>query len=131
MKLPLSRREFLATASAGSVLGAFGEQVLAKDKPGESKLSLPTTSGGATGVKFAPTPSWARETPGWYIPNALSAGSCMLQFPVIPRYQLSSLVKSFRELPQLVTQAKSLGTEAIYLVDWYEPGWENKGDYIP
>ncbi|HEV8072183.1 MAG TPA: DUF6259 domain-containing protein [Planctomycetaceae bacterium] len=127
----MSRREFLATVGAGSALGAFGEQALAEDKPGEPRLSLPTTSGGATGVKFAPTPSWARETPGWYIPNALSAGSCMLQFPVIPRYQLSSLVKSFRELPQLVTQAKSLGTEAIYLVDWYEPGWENKGDYIP
>ena len=51
----------------------------------------------------------------------------------------SSQLTSFRDLPRLVAQAKSLGTEAIYLVDWYEgpsgsrpeSWWGEKGDYIP
>ena len=137
MKTSLNRRRFLAAAAAGSVLGALGKGALAGDNPGESRLFLPTRSGGATGVKFAPTPSWARDTPGWFLPNTISAGSCMLAFE--PVWIESSHLKSFRDLPRLLTQAKSLGTEAIYLVDWYEglPGsppynwWSNKGDYIP
>ena len=79
-KTSLNRRRFLAAAAAGSALGAFGKRAFAGDNPRESKLFLPTRSGGATGVKFAPTPSWARDTPGWFLPSAISAGSCMRDF---------------------------------------------------
>ena len=125
MKTSVNRRRFLSSVALGSTLGTFDKLAVAEDSPGESKLHLPTKSGGAAGVKFAATPDWARSTPGWYIPNVLSAGSCMLQFPVKREYQLPSLLKSFRDLPKLVAQAKSLGTEAIYLVDWYHHGWEH------
>lgn len=47
-------------------------------------------------------------------------------------------LKRFRDLPILLDEAKSLGLDTIYLVDWYEgpPGappidyWQAKGDYI-
>jgi len=74
---------------------------------------------------------WTYTNVLWYIPSALSAGACMLPFLPKREYELSSSVKSFRDLPALVPQAKSLGTEAIYLVDRYDPGWTNKRDYIP
>jgi len=61
----------------------------------------------------------------------------MLDFPLITF--LSNLIHDFRELPSLLDQARSLGTSAIYLVDWFEGKsgappfnyWMNKGDYIP
>jgi hypothetical protein len=55
----------------------------------------------------------------------------MLQFQPQARYALPSLIKTFRELPDLLTQANSLGTGTIYLVDWFEGDWTFKGDYIP
>jgi hypothetical protein len=151
----LSRRQFLAAMTlSGYPLAAFaqGRQsfrhniahlephqppaqslVLAK----EPSLYLPSTSGGATSLRFANTPHWARNTPGWFIPSSVSAGACMLLFPQI-RF-LPNLIKSFHDLPELLDQARALGTSAIYLVDWFEgqPGeprinyWMNKGDYIP
>jgi hypothetical protein len=135
----LTRRELIRVGGFGllSALAleetdSLAAQSTAKSVPAtESPLYLPSSGGAASGVRFANSPNWVRNTPAWYIPNVLSAGSCMLKFLPKRDYQLSSLVKSFRDLPGLVSQAKSLGTEAIYLVDWYEPGWANKGDYIP
>ena len=152
----LSRRQFLAAmAASGNALAAFGQGRLPfrrklahagphQQHPGPEPVSpkepfiyLPSTSGGAGGHGFANSPRWMRNNPGWYIPSTVSAGACMLMFPEI-RF-LPNLIKSFRELPELLDQARSLGTSAIYLVDWFEgqPGakrinyWTNKGDYIP
>src|ERR1700681_4140858 len=69
----------------------------------DSPLYLPTTGGAATRVKFANAPDWARDTPGWYVPNVVSAGSGLLQFVPKREYQLSSLVKNFRDLSTLVS----------------------------
>jgi hypothetical protein len=48
------------------------------------------------------------------------------------------LIKSFRELPRFLEEAKALGTNIVYLVDYWEgateggdPKYWNKGDYIP
>lgn len=147
MRISLIRRHFLAGLAA---FAACGKQAIAAQRPGTSpvftphppagnplapvgktKLYLPTASGGAAGVKFANSPDWVRNTPGWYIPNCLSAGYCMLNFQVKAQYQLHTLIRNFRELPMLLAQAQSLGTRTIYLVDWYEGGWTNKGDYKP
>jgi hypothetical protein len=61
----------------------------------------------------------------------------MLDFPEITF--LSSLIKNFQDLPLLLEQARSLGTDTIYIVEWYEGRrgaapfnyWTNKGDYAP
>ncbi len=144
----LSRRRFLAAVLAGNALAAYGQRRLPPhggpappsapvQGSAEPQLWLPTNSGQGANVKFANSPDWARNTPGWYIPSTVSAGACMLDFPLITF--LSSLIKHFRDLPSLLDQARSLGTSTLYLVDWFEgkPGarpfnyWENKGDYVP
>jgi len=144
----LSRRQFLATLLAGNALVAYGQgrpplrgprkrQSSPTKVSPEPQLWLPTNRGQGAKVKFANSPDWVRNTPGWYIPSTVSAGACMLDFPLITF--LSTLIKHFRDLPSLLDQAKSLGTSTIYLVDWFEgkPGarpinyWTNKGDYMP
>lgn len=143
-----SRRQFLAAALAGNALAAYGQRrrplrgaqkrqsAPVKVSP-EPQLWLPTSSGEGAKVKFANSPDWVRNTPGWYIPSTVSAGACLLDFPLITF--LSSLINHFRDLPSLLDQSRSLGTNTIYLVDWFEgkPGarpfnyWTNKGDYLP
>jgi len=103
----------------------------------EAKLWLPATHGEGSGATFVNSPDWARNAPGWYIPSTVSAGACMLQFPLVTF--LPNLIHNFRELPALLTQAKLLGTNVVYLVDWYDANgqvppihyWMYKGDYIP
>jgi hypothetical protein len=102
----------------------------AKPGPGvETPLYLPTTAGGAAGGRFANTPNWAREAPGLFVPNTLSAGSALLLFP--QPTMLQNQIKSFEDLPVLVEQAKSLGANIVYLMDWFDGGWDHRGDYIP
>jgi hypothetical protein len=125
----LSRCQFLAAVLAGNALAAYGQGRLPlrgaqkrqsapiKVSP-EPQLWLPTNRGQEAKVKFANSPDWVRNTPGWYIPSTVSAGACMLDFPLITF--LSSLIKHFRDLPSLLDQARSLGTSTIYLVDWFE-----------
>ena len=140
-----SRRQVLAVALAGNALPAFAQRPDAAKKrssgpaqaAAQPKLYLPAKSGEAARVKFANSPDWVRNTPGWYIPSTVSAGVCMLDFPEITFLPL--LIKNFRDLPKLLEQARSLGTDTIYIVEWYEgkPGarpinyWTNKGDYVP
>lgn len=38
---------------------------------------------------------------------------------------------SFIYLPRVLDDARKLGCNCIYLVDYWEPNYENKGDYIP
>ena len=150
----VSRRCFLTGALTGpvaaNVAAAYGQVggPRAKNRPAagprrlpgpaeqDPKLWLPTHRD-ETSVKFADSPAWLRNTPGWYVPSTVSAGACLLQFPLITF--LSGLIRNFHELPSLLDQAKSLGTSTVYLVDWFQgkPGappfnfWMNKGDYLP
>ncbi|MCX7016516.1 MAG: DUF6259 domain-containing protein [Candidatus Sumerlaeota bacterium] len=99
----------------------------AKEPPASPKLT------------FAASPEWIQRTPALYIPMPRSAGAGMLAFarPDLP--SLPEMIPSFRDLPKLLDQARALGTDTIYLVDYYEgwPGqlprnfWLNKGDYLP
>ena len=154
MTSSLSRRRFLAGVLAGNAVAAYGQvggpHRANNGPPGgqrrqpppvqvsqEPHIWLPTMRGQGANVPFANSPDWVRNTPGWYIPSTVSAGVCMLDFPLITF--LSNLIHDFRELPSLLEQARSLGTSTVYLVDWFEgkPGappfnyWMNKGDYIP
>ena len=83
----------------------------------EPHIWLPTTRGEGAKTPFANSPAWVRNTPGWYIPSTVSAGVCMLDFPFITF--LSKLIRNFRELPALLELAQSLGTNCVYLVDWF------------
>jgi len=155
MTMPLSRRRFVAAMAAlatnrNSELAAENPHAdplappsrigpAAPGGPGESRLYLPTASGAAARVKFAASPGWARDTPGWYVPDTTSAGLGIFDYPTRTTDRIGIKLKSFRELPVLLAEARSLGTDTIYLVDWYEglPGmrkidyWQAKGDYLP
>src|SRR5579863_4924694 len=144
----LSRREFVAAVVAGNAMAAFGlgrpplhaaqrRMSIPPQVGPEPRLWLPTGSGQGASVKFANSPDWVRNTPGWFIPSTVSAGACMLDFPLITF--LPTLIHNFRDLPSLLDQARSLGTSTIYLVDWFEGKagtrrdnyWTFKGDYKP
>lgn len=45
--------------------------------------------------------------------------------------RISEKIKSFTELPELLSQAQIVGSDLIYLADYWEGGYFNKGDYIP
>jgi hypothetical protein len=144
MTVSLLRRRFVAglaaLAAGGKGPRAAPARVPAANPPvAGSKLYLPTVPGGAASAKFAATPAWAREAPGWYVPDTTSAGLGLLDFPTIGQERIALKLKSFRNLPLLLAEAKAVGLDTIYLVDWYEglPGarridfWEAKGDYVP
>ncbi|MGD8239168.1 MAG: DUF6259 domain-containing protein [Armatimonadota bacterium] len=90
-------------------------------------------------VEFAHSPEWFRRCPALYVPTAESAGAGMLTFAGPTTTTLHERIDSFRRLPELLDQAEALGTNTIYLVDFYQgwPGqprryfWLNKGDYMP
>jgi hypothetical protein len=133
----VTRRQFLAGAIAGAAQAAgskasppeyeHGHRPAVED-PEAPRLFLPATSGHPAGIKFANSPPWARNAPGWFLPSTISAGCCFLN---VPSPLLPQAIRSFRELPNLLEQARSIGTEVVYLVDWYAGGWSNKGDYVP
>jgi hypothetical protein len=148
MKSSLSRRAFLGGFLAGNAVAAFGQVTGPRrgqrgQPPApvqgvqEPHIWLPTTRGEGAKTPFANSPAWVPNTPGCYIPSTVSAGVCMLDFPFITF--LSKLIRNFRELPALLEQAQSLGTNCVYLVDWFEGKagappinyWMNKGDYVP
>jgi len=142
MSISLIRRQFLAgtAALAATAKWAFAARSpLARPAPASNELYRPTESEGAAGVKFADSPAWVRDTPGWYVPDTTSAGLGVFDFITHRDYRIALKLKSFRDLPVLLSEARSLGTSTIYLTDWYEglPGarridyWQAKGDYVP
>jgi len=93
---------------------------VARPAPAGNGLYRPTESGGAAGVKFADSPAWVRDTPGWYVPDTTSAGLGVFDFITHRDDRIAFKLKSFRDLPVLLGEARSLGTGTIYLTDWYE-----------
>ncbi|MEQ1508586.1 MAG: DUF6259 domain-containing protein, partial [Myxococcota bacterium] len=88
-------------------------------------------------VNWVDTPGWFRKAGGLYCPAPRTAGSSLLLFTENAKWALSNRIKHFRELPTLLDQAKQLGTNVIYLVDYYEGRSDlapeeycwNKGEY--
>ena len=82
----VTRRQFLAGAIVGTAHAAYGKasppeyergRPPAVEDPEKPKLFLPTTNGYAAGVKFANSPDWVRNAPGWFLrrPSAPAAAS--------------------------------------------------------
>jgi len=90
-------------------------------------------------AEFARSPEWFRRCPALYVPTAESAGAGMLTFAGPSTKTLHQRIDSFDRLPELLDQAEALGTNTIYLVDYYQGWpeqprryfWLNKGDYLP
>jgi hypothetical protein len=85
------------------------------------------------------TPEWFRRCPALYIPMPVSAGAVMLSFTGSETLMLPDLIDSFRDMPKLLEEARSIGTNTVYLIDYYQgwqgqpqkSAWRNKGDSIP
>jgi hypothetical protein len=109
--------------------------------PARAELFVPARAAtdAAAGVAFAQSPEWFRRCPALYVPTAESAGAGMLTYAGPTTTTLHERIDSFDRLPDLLDQAEALGTNAIYLVDYYQGWpeqpqrffWINKGDYAP
>lgn len=82
------------------------------------------------------TPDPARPGPpplplgerAFYCPAATTgAGASLMQFWT--EGELEERIQSFTELPDLLATARRAGTSTIYLVDWWDGHYTNKGDY--
>lgn len=80
---------------------------------------------------FPNTPAWFRETGATYTPSGWGAGGIHLS---LPPSAWTTRIGTFENLAILHAEAQALGTNVLYLVDWYEGSpdpYANKGDYIP
>ncbi len=86
----------------------------------------------------APTidiPAWFRDQGAIYSFSGFGGGSIYMAYP---HASLDTRIASFHELPRLLDEAQSLGTNILYLWDYWEgategnrPAYWNKGDYNP
>lgn len=75
-------------------------------------------------------PAWWTQARGFYCPFANSgAGASLMKYKTggSPADDLAS----FRDLPKVLADARRLGTDVIYLVDYWQPGYEYKAEYVP
>jgi len=73
-------------------------------------------------------PRWWQQTRAFYCPLANSgAGSSLMKF----KAHREEGFTSFDDLDVMLNDARSLGTNVIYLVDYWEPEYEYKADYRP
>jgi len=83
---------------------------------------------------FPAIPAWFRDQGAIYGFSGGGAGGIYLMYP---GEDLRQHIESFRQLPRLLDQAQRLGTNVVYIWDYWEGDGEhgrpysNKGDYIP
>lgn len=91
-----------------------------------------------TALTYADTPTWLREAGALYSPTAGGAGAIYLYQQ--PKTRIDNRITNFTQLPDLLDEAQSLGTNVLYLSDYWEgqnpdpngfPPYYNKGDYVP
>jgi Tachylectin/Domain of unknown function (DUF6259) len=94
---------------------------------------------------FPTTPEWLRAAPAIYTPGGGGAGGIYLSLPprnLGPWNGEIYCIGNFQDLPKLLGEAQSLGTNVLYLVDYWDlplecqqqppaPPYFNKGDYEP
>lgn len=83
---------------------------------------------------FPPIPAWFRDQGAIYGFSGGGAGGIYLMYP---GEDLKQHIDSFRQLPRLLDQAQRLGTNVVYIWDYWEGDGEHgrpysiKGDYAP
>lgn len=153
-----SRRDLLAATAATAACGCTGQaSATPEERPGRTLRAARTraATGGAGGelgtmfrpakadplpkVPWAETPPWFRDAGGLWCPAPRTGGASLLLFTERGKWSLPNRIKNFRELPELHAHGKLLGTDIVYLIDYYEglPGADpeeycwNKGEYVP
>ncbi len=90
-------------------------------------------------------PRWFREAVALYGVGGIGGGGAYLAYGpgpqgMVRRYRgpLDTEISSFDELPTLLRKARAMGTDVLYLWDYWEgepetgmPPYWNKGDYVP
>ncbi len=120
-------------------LSVIGTLVFAVEAQAELFVPARAVEDAAAGIAFTQSPDWFRRCPALYVPTAESAGAGMLTYAGPTTTTLHERIDSFDRLPELLDQAEALGTNTIYLVDYYQGWpeqprrffWINKGDYAP
>ncbi|UCG49677.1 MAG: hypothetical protein JSU94_07820, partial [Phycisphaerales bacterium] len=74
------------------------------------------------------SPRWWKDTRSIYASFDLSgAGGPLMKFP---SDDIHKKLGTFRNLPALLAEARTLGCNCIYLISWWDPDYAaNKGDY--
>lgn len=113
---------------------------------GRGAVQLFTMHGGASfddlyianNERPAYTPAAGRPTPtlpplqerSIYCPAATTgAGGSLMQFWTVG--ELEERIASFLDLPALLVDARRMGSNTLYLVDWWDGHYSEKGDYRP
>ncbi len=85
--------------------------------------------------KFPPMPAWFRDQGAIYAFSGGGGGAIYLMYP---EDDLKQHIDSFRQLPKLLDEAKRLGTNIVYIWDYWQGDPESpgrnyfvKGDYVP
>ena len=85
--------------------------------------------------KFPEIPAWFRDQGAIYSFSGSGGGAIYMEYP---QQDLASRISSFDKLYVLLEEAQTLGTNIVYLWDYWEgtaeggrPAYWNKGDYIP
>lgn len=87
---------------------------------------------------FPQIPSWFRDEGAIYANSGGGAGGIYLDLPGRPSRTGVQVIQSFEDLPLYLTEAQALGTNIVYLFNYWEGAatggatpYANKGDYIP
>jgi len=83
----------------------------------------------AESIRAVESPAWWEANRAIYCPFAASgAGSALLK---CPSDNITDKLKSFEDLPIVLDDARRLGCNVVYLVDYWEGGYEMKAEYVP
>lgn len=84
---------------------------------------------------FPTIPAWFRDQGAIYSFSGSGGGGIYMEYP---QQDLKDRIRSFEDLPDLLDEAMRLGTNILYLWDYWEgtteggrPPYWNKGDYTP
>ncbi|UCD29147.1 MAG: hypothetical protein JSV03_01290 [Planctomycetota bacterium] len=93
-------------------------------------VSTNTAAVKVAGSEREDVPDWWKKCRAFYCPfDNSGAGASLMQFQT--GGSIPDDLKDFRDLPKLLDDARKLGTNVIYLVGYWQPGYEYKGEYIP
>ena len=73
------------------------------------------------------SPQWWKDNRAIYASFDLSgAGGPLMKFP---GDDIKNKLGTFENLPVLLDEARKLGSNCVYLISYWQPNYENKGDY--
>lgn len=143
-----TRRQLLAGAAGVATLAGLGCAGTAA--PPARRTPRPDSSAYEPGTlyppkpapkapsRFATSPDWLTRSAAMYAPATASGGAVLLTFEG-ERSRLTDHLESFRDLPKMLEQGRRLGTDFVYITDYYQgradlakrEWWRNKAVYEP